>query len=95
MTLTAQTLARHELAGLDVSVVTSTNPDLVGLSGTVVEETEQTLGIETDRGTKQVPKAAATFEWTLPEGQRVRTDGEALVAGPARRSEHRSDSIWR
>ncbi|MEF8826478.1 MAG: ribonuclease P protein subunit, partial [Halapricum sp.] len=44
---------------------------------------------------KQVPKAAATFEFTLSDGQRVRVKGERLVARPARRTEHTGDSKWR
>jgi len=63
---------------------------------------------------RQVPKAAATFEFRLPadttpsddasarhggvqeaEDAFVTVAGERLVARPARRTEHRGDSIWR
>ncbi|WP_420028436.1 ribonuclease P protein component 1 [Haloglomus litoreum] len=60
---------------------------------------------------RQVPKAAATFEFRLPDDasddasarhggareadQFVTVAGERLVARPARRTEHRGDSIWR
>jgi ribonuclease P protein subunit POP4 len=58
-------------------------------------------------GVRQVPKAAATFEFRLPgpdddapaatqgADQFVTVAGERLVARPARRTEHRGDSIWR
>ena len=95
MTATAETLVRRELVGLAVEVVAASNPDLVGASGKVVMETTRTLGIEHDDRVLQVPKADATFEWTLPTGERVRTDGERLVGRPARRTEQRSDSTWR
>jgi ribonuclease P protein subunit POP4 len=95
MALTAATLAEHELVGLDVRVVSASNPDLLDIAGEVVMETTRTLGIETEGRVLQVPKADATFEWTLPDGERVRTDGEQLVARPARRTERRSDSTWR
>jgi len=94
VTLTAETLARHELVGLDVEVVAASNPDLLGTSGEAVMETTRTLGIEHEGRVLQVPKADATFEWTLPDGSRVRTDGERLVGRPARRTEQRGDSIW-
>lgn len=42
-----------------------------------------------------IPKSAATFEWQLPTGERVRTTGERLIARPPRRTEHTGDSIWR
>lgn len=95
MTVTAETLTRHELAGLSVTVVAASNPDLVGIEGEVVMETTRTLGIETEGRVLQVPKEAATFEWTLPTGETVRTEGKRLVGRPARRTERRSDSTWR
>jgi ribonuclease P protein subunit POP4 len=94
MTTTAETLVRDELVGLAVEVVAASNPDIVGVNGEVVMETTRTLGIESDGRVLQVPKADATFEWTL-DGERVRTAGERLVGRPARRTEQRGDSTWR
>ncbi len=95
MALTPETLARHELVGLDVRVVAASNPDLLDIEGAVVTETTKTLGIEQNGCVRYVPKEAATFEWTLPSGAVVETAGEALIARPARRTEHRGDSKWR
>ena len=95
MALTPETLARHELVGLDVRIVAASNPDLVDLAGEVVTETTSTLGIERDGRVRHVPKDSATFEWTLPSGAVVETDGNALLSRPARRTEHRGDSKWR
>ena len=95
MAVTAETLVRHELVGLDVSVVSASNPDLVGIEGEVVTETTRTLGVERDSRVSQVPKAGATFKWTLPAGDVVTTAGEQLTARPARRTEQTGDSIWR
>ena len=36
----------HELIGLDAKVVDSTNPSVVGIRGRVVDETRNTLGLE-------------------------------------------------
>ena len=93
--VTAENIVRHELVGLAVKVVAASNPDLVGVSGEAVMETARTLGIEQAGRVRQVSKAAATFEWTLPSGGRVRTDGERLVGSPARRTEQQGDSTWR
>ena len=95
MALTAETLVRHELVGLDVRVVSASNPDIIDVSGEVVTETTRTLGIETDGQVSHVPKESATFEWTLPSGEVVRTAGERLLARPARRTEQTGDSRWR
>lgn len=95
MSVTAETLTRHELVGLDVEIVAASSPDYIGLEGEVVNETTNTLGIETDGRVAYVPKDSATFEWTLPSGERVRTAGETLVGRPARRTEQTGDSTWR
>jgi ribonuclease P protein subunit POP4 len=95
MAVTPETLTRHELVGLDVTVVSASNPDLIGLDGEVVTETTRTLGIETDGRVSHVPKDSATFEWTLPSGDVVETAGEQLIARPARRTEQTGDSKWR
>jgi len=95
MALTPETLARHELVGLEVAVVAAPNPDLVGLAGRAVAETTRTIGIEAEDGLAVVPKAETTFEWTLPDGETVRTAGERLLARPARRTERTGDSAWR
>jgi ribonuclease P protein subunit POP4 len=101
MGLTPETLPRHELAGLDVEVVSASNPDLVGLAGEVVAETTQTLGIERPDQTggesrvATVPKDGATFAFALPDGTTVTVEGERIVARPARRTEQRGDSQWR
>ncbi|NGM69461.1 ribonuclease P protein component 1 [Natronolimnobius sp. AArcel1] len=46
MALTPETLPRHELNGLPVRVVESTDDSRVGISGRVVIETTKTLSIE-------------------------------------------------
>ena len=98
MAVTPGTLVRHELAGLDAEVVSASNPEFVGIAGTVVAETTKTLGIERADGASrvsQVPKAAATFAFDLPDGTTVTVAGERLVARPARRTEQTGDSQWR
>ena len=91
--MTPESLVRHELAGLDVEVVESPNPDLVGIAGRVVDETTNTLLVAAGDGVKQVPKAAATFRFRL-EDAAVLVDGDRLVARPARRTETNGGSLW-
>jgi ribonuclease P protein subunit POP4 len=95
MPLTPETLPRHELVGLDCEVVAASNPDVVGIGGSVVVETTQTLAIEGAERVWHVPKADATFAFDLPSGETVRVEGDRLVARPARRTENTGDSQWR
>ena len=91
--MTPESLVRHELAGLDVEVEASPNPDLVGIAGRVVDETTNTVLVATGDGVKQVPKAETTFRFRLQEADVV-VDGDRLIARPARRTESNGGSLW-
>jgi len=74
MPLTPATLPRHELIGLDVAVAAASNPDLVGISGRVVEETTKTLSVEDSErvwpARNEVPRgdrAGKAREWQVPK----------------------------
>jgi len=83
--ITPENLVRHELIGLQVDVVDSTNPYLEGLSGRVVDETRNTLLIETWRGEKRVPKSHTSFVFALPQNQKVKVEGSVLFSQPENR----------
>lgn len=85
MNLSPESLPRHELIGLHVQVDESTDPGLVALFGRVVDETRNTLLLETKRGMKRIPKACTSLIFTLPDGQRVRVAGSVLVSQPENR----------
>jgi ribonuclease P protein subunit POP4 len=98
MTLTPETLPRHELVGLDVRVTAASNPDLHDVEGTVVDETTKTLTVEGATREWQVPKQGTTFTFDVADGEsvtRVSVEGSRLVARPARRTENTGDSTWR
>ncbi|MDK2974232.1 MAG: ribonuclease protein subunit [Methanofollis sp.] len=80
-----QTLLRHELIGLAVSLVKAGNPTHVGISGRIVDETRNMLVILARDGEKRVEKKGSVFLFTLPDGARAEVDGSALVAQPEKR----------
>jgi ribonuclease P protein subunit POP4 len=80
--MTPENLIKHELIGLKVKVVSSTNQSQIGLEGEVSDESRNTLTIETSSGSRSIPKDQATFEFILPSGESVRVDGKLLVARP-------------
>jgi ribonuclease P protein subunit POP4 len=90
MKLRPGNLLQHELIGLQITVDESTNGTLVGLRGTVVNETRNMLVIETaQRVEKSVSKASNWFIVTLDDGVRVRVKGDRLVARPEDRIKKR------
>jgi ribonuclease P protein subunit POP4 len=83
--ISPENLVRHELIGLPVEVVESTNPSLTGISGRVVDETRNTFLIETRSGDKCVPKSCNCFIFTLSQGLKVKAEGSVLVSQPENR----------
>ncbi len=83
--ITQRNILRHELIGLPVTVVEASNPHHRGISGTVIDETRNTLRIRTASGVKVIPKHPNTFRFALPDGTVVDVDGSALVMQPERR----------
>ena len=83
MPITPKNLVRHELIGLAVRIDESTDPTLKGVRGRVIDETYNTLKIETKDGKEKViPKRNCIFIFTLPNKTKVQVDGKLLVGRP-------------
>ena len=67
-------LRKHELIGLHVLVSEAMDSSLVGLRGTVADETRNSLIVETAKGEKRVPKHGASFTFDVQGGTRVAGD---------------------
>ena len=86
---------RHELVGLKVIIAQSSNPELMGIEGKVVNETKNTLVIEDVNGKeKTIPKGIATFHFTLPDGSNVKIKGKTIVSRPEDRIKKRFRKYW-
>ena len=83
--ITPENLVYHTLIGLEAVVSGSANPDMVGITGVVIDETRNTLVISpflTGKDDRIVPKSHTTFIFGLPGSDRVRVNGGLLVARP-------------
>lgn len=91
MTLSPETLPRHELCGLSVRVVRASNPALVGTGGRVVRETRNTLVVAARVGARKrrVPKVGSVFEFELGPAT-LGTDEAAARREPAGTATDRS-----
>jgi len=87
--ITKQNLLRHELIGLEARVENSSDPTLLGIHGTIIDETRDMLVIEQAGGSKIVPKASSKFIFTLPGGGGVEVEGAKLVGRPEERVRRR------
>jgi len=77
---------QHELIGLRAEVEESSNSDVKGLCGTVIDETRNMFVIENEQGKgKRIPKAGNVFIFELGDEEarvRTRVRGNMLVSRP-------------
>ncbi|MFH0711428.1 MAG: ribonuclease P protein component 1 [Candidatus Aenigmatarchaeota archaeon] len=82
MPITPENLVRHELIGLKMKVKDSPDKTQKGISGKVIDESYNTLKIETSKKEKTVTKGISIFIFTLPDRTKVQVDGKLLVSRP-------------
>jgi ribonuclease P protein subunit POP4 len=76
--ITTENIIRHELIGLETSVMRSTNLQIMGLHGKIVDETRSMFVIETHTGVKHVPKENSVWEFSL-NGSMSTVDGKSIL----------------
>jgi ribonuclease P protein subunit POP4 len=79
--ISPRNLIRHELIGLGVEIVDSTDPTLKNLKGRIIDETKNTLTIDVAVRRKKVAKGICTFVFRL-NGARVEVSGKVIVGRP-------------
>jgi ribonuclease P protein subunit POP4 len=79
--ITAENIALHEFIGLKTEIVDSSNKELVGLRGTIVDETKFMFIIETSMGFKKIPKDHNKWKFSV-QNQDVVLFGESLCKRP-------------
>jgi ribonuclease P protein subunit POP4 len=87
-------VVQYEFIGLETTVVKSSNPDVVGLSGKVVDETRNTLTILQDNTEKVIVKDTSVFEFVLPDKTVVEIDGKVIMGRPEDRLKRRPKRLW-
>jgi ribonuclease P protein subunit POP4 len=83
-TITKESLPIHELIGLDVEIVQSTDPAKKGVRGKIVNETQRTFIVETKNGEKTIPKNESIFQFSL-DRETVEANGKDLRYTPIER----------
>jgi len=88
--ITPENIFGHELIGLETRVSRSSDTSRENLKGIVVDETKNTLVIESKGIEKIVPKNEAEFEFKLGK-EKVKVDGKKILYKP----EQRVKVLWR
>lgn len=63
--ITPENITSHELIGLQAQIVESTNKQIIGLAGKVVDETKSMFTLNTVKGQKKFPKETARWKFSF------------------------------
>ena len=76
--ITADNITSHEFIGLNTEITKSSNPQVVGLNGRIVDETKSMFTINTAKGVKSISKASNSWKFSI-ENKDVIIDGSKIA----------------
>ena len=76
--ITADNIVSHELIGLNTEITQSTNPQVVGLNGRIINETKSMFTINTEKGLKSIAKSTNNWKFSI-KGQDIVVDGSKIA----------------
>jgi ribonuclease P protein subunit POP4 len=79
--ITPDNITSHEFIGLHTKITKSTNPEIIGLNGRIINETKSMLTLNTENGTKSFAKSENSWKFSLGEKE-VILDGSKIVKRP-------------
>ncbi|MHA1533068.1 MAG: ribonuclease P protein component 1 [Candidatus Heimdallarchaeota archaeon] len=95
--ITPENIHRHELIGLKIEIIQSTDKQMMGMNGLVVDETKNLLTIDsskTDSNRVRIPKKDCVFRFSLPYGEQVDVYGRLLKLKPENRLKNVMRKRW-
>jgi ribonuclease P protein subunit POP4 len=84
----------HEFIGTQAKVAKSTNPDMKGLSGKIIDETRNTFTLLEEGERKTAAKSSNLFHFRFSDGTVVEIDGRLLVGRPEDRLKKSIRRLW-
>ena len=79
--ITTDNITTHELIGMDTEISNSSNPQLIGLNGRIVDETKSMIIINTVNGTKSIPKSNNDWKFTV-DSKDIIINGSKIAKRP-------------
>jgi len=79
--ITIDNITSHEFIGLHTEIIQSSNPQIIGLNGRIVDETKSMFRINTENGTKSIAKSKNSWKFSI-ENKDVVIDGSKIAKRP-------------
>ena len=74
-------IAKHEFIGLEMQVISSSDPTHVGRTGRILDETRQTFTVSTENGEKRFAKNDLVFQ-VFVDGKEMVVEGNNIIFRP-------------
>lgn len=79
--ITSDNIHSHEFIGLDTEIVQSTNPQVIGLNGRIINETKSMFTINTENGVKSIAKSTNDWKFSI-QNKNVIVNGSKIAKRP-------------
>lgn len=79
--ITAENITSHEFIGLDTEIIKSTNPQVIGLNGRIINETKSMFTINTGNGAKSIAKSTNSWKFSI-ENKEIVVEGSKITKRP-------------
>ena len=79
--ITADNIHSHEFIGLDTEIIQSTNPQVIGLNGRIINETKSMFTINTENGVKSIAKSTNDWKFSI-QNKDIIVDGSKIAKRP-------------
>ena len=79
--ITADNITSHEFIGLHTEITQSTNPQVIGLNGRIMDETKSMFRINTGNGMKSIAKSTNSWKFSI-ENKDVIVEGSKITKRP-------------
>ena len=79
--ITVDNITSHEFIGLHTEITQSTNPQIIGLNGRIIDETKSMFTINTKNGIKSIAKAKNSWKFSI-ENKNIVIDGSKIAKRP-------------
>ncbi len=79
--ITIDNITSHEFIGLHTEITQSTNPQIIGLNGRIIDETKSMFTIDTKYGMKSIAKTKNSWKFSI-EAKDIVIDGSKIAKRP-------------
>lgn len=79
--ITSDNIVSHELIGLRTEITDSTNSQIIGLNGTIIDETKSMITINTVNGTRRIAKSNNSWKFSI-ENKEIILNGSKIAKRP-------------